>query len=268
MVLSKFPLLALGMVSCLIFFSSPAAAEEEDLINPDRPGIADGSAVIGPGRVQVELGLQEEFRNDGAVRDRRIFNPTLVRLGLTHKLELRVETLGYEFERLRDPDLGSVHSHGANPISIGAKYQFQTSNGIAHPSLGIIARVFAASGSGSFKTHHATGDVRLAADWDFAPKWSLNPNIGVAAYEDADGTRFNAALFALTLNYNPNKHLNFFIDTGEQGPEQKHGRTSAIDTGIAYIVGKDIQLDLSVGTKLTGQTPPHPFIAIGFSKRF
>jgi hypothetical protein len=269
MVLSKFRLLALGMVSCLILLSSPAVAEEEDLINPDRPGIADGSAVIGPGRVQIELGLQEEFRKDGDVRDRRLFNPSLVRVGLTHKFELRVETSGYTFERSRDPASGTTNTKGLNPISIGGKYQFQTSNGIAHPSLGIIARVFPPSGSGGFKTRHATGDVRLAADWDVASKLSLNPNIGVAAYEDADGTRFVAALFALTLNYNPTKHLNFFVDTGEQAPEQKNGRTSSIvDAGIAYIVGKDTQLDFSVGTKVTGRTPPRPFIALGISERF
>ena len=40
------------------------------------------------------------------------------------------------------------------------------------------------------------------------------------------------------------------------------------DAGVAYIVGHDIQLDLSVGTGAAGLTPPHPFVSAGISKRF
>ena len=109
----------------------------------------------------------------------------------------------------------------------------------------------------------------MAADWNFAEKWSLNPNVGVGVYEDQTNRTYTAGLFAATLNFNPSKVLNFFVDTGIQSPEEKNGKTSVIvDAGTAFIIGHDIQLDLSVGTGVTGSTPPHPFIAAGFSKRF
>lgn len=41
-----------------------------------------------------------------------------------------------------------------------------------------------------------------------------------------------------------------------------------VDAGGAFIIGHDIQLDLSVGTGVAGSKPPHPFVAAGFSKRF
>jgi hypothetical protein len=266
---SKARVLAMVLAGSLLQLAAPVCAQDDDYANPDRPGIADGSKVIDAGQVEVEIGVQEELRNDGDAHDRRIFFPALLRVGLGSNLEARVETNSYTWERSNDPVACVQHTQGGAPVSVGMKYQFAQSDGIAHPSLGVIARIFPASGSGNFATHHVTGDVRLAADWDVASKWSLNPNIGVASYEDDSGRRFTAGLFALTLNFNPSKKLNFFLDTGQQFPERKNGRTSIIvDGGVAYMVNKDIQLDFSMGTKVAGETPPHPFLAAGVSKRF
>jgi hypothetical protein len=250
--------------------AAPAAATTaDDAINPDRPGIADGSNVVGPGRFQIEVGLQGEFRHPDATSERTLFIPTLLRLGLSKAWELRVETTGaYIWDRVSDPATGVTRSEGSDPISLGVKYHFQDGAGPRQPSLGAILRVFAPSGSGPFKTSHTTADLRLAADWDIAPKWSLNPNVGVAVYEAA-GRTYEAGLFAATLNYNPSPILNLFVDTGVQGPETKNGGASVIfDAGVAYIIGHDIQLDASVGTGATGATPPHPFVSAGISKRF
>jgi hypothetical protein len=245
-----------------------SAAPEDEYINPDRPGIADGSNVVGSGHFQIEAGIQREFRSPDDASERTLFVPTLLRLGLDEHWELRVESNAYTWDRVSDPASGVTKSEGGDPVSLGVKYHFQDSAGLAHPSLGAILRVFAPSGAGAFKTSHATADFRLAADWDIAPKWSLNPNVGVAIYE-SDGRTYEAGLFATTLNYNPSPILNFFVDTGVQSPEAKNGRTAVIyDAGVAYIVGHDIQLDASVGTGASGSTPPHPFVSAGISKRF
>jgi hypothetical protein len=261
---------ALLLIFCaLLLPAPPAVADPEDYANPDRPGIADGSNVVGPGRFQIETGIQQEFRHTDGTGDRRIFVPTLLRLGLTEELEARVETNAYTWERTSDPINGIGRTEGGAPISLGLKYHFQDSDGISQPSVGTILRVFAPSGSGDFRTHHATGDFRFAADWDFAPSLSLNPNIGVGVYEGVDGRLLTAGLFAATLNYNPSKQLNFFVDTGLQSPEERNGATSIIyDAGIAYLINPDVQLDLSVGTGGGGRTTPHPFLSAGISKRF
>ena len=246
-----------------------SAAAQEGYINPDRPGIADGSNVVGSGRFQVEIGVQQEYRRPDGTSKSTLFIPTLLRLGLSKDWELRVETSGaYVWDRVSDSASGVTKSQGAYPVSLGVKYHFQDAAGQQQPSLGMILRVFAPSGSGPFKTSHATADLRLAADWDIAPMWSLNPNAGVAIYESA-GRTYEAALFAMTLNYNPTPILNFFIDTGVQSPETENGRTSVIfDAGVSYIIGHNIQLDASVGTAAAGSTPPRPFVSAGVSKRF
>lgn len=250
-------------------YAAPADANVNDYINPDRPGIADGSNVVGAGRFQIETGLQQEYRSSDGGHARRLFLPTLLRFGFHKNFEFRVEGNTYIMMKAYDPAQGTTRNEGTAPTSIGVKYHIVDSEGVQRPSVGAILRVFPPSGSRSLRTAHATGDFRLAADWDFAPQWSLNPNVGVAAYEDDTQRPYTAGLLAATLNFNPSKVLNFFIDTGIQFPEAKRGRASIIlDIGAAYVIGQDTQLDFSVGSRAAGTTPPRLFLSAGISMRF
>jgi Putative MetA-pathway of phenol degradation len=238
-----------------------ALADDADLINPDRPGIADGSFVIGH-HFQIETGYQEELHDGGHTR--LIFMPTLFRVGINSAWEIRFEGNGPTYS-----DSFGMRETGYQAESVGFKYHFMDAKGTKQPSLGIIGRVFPASGSAGFQTTQTTGDVRLAADWNLNDQWELNPNIGVAQYEDGNNTMYSAGLFAMTLNYNPTPIVNFFVDTGMQGPEASHGKNSVIlDAGVAYIVGKNVQLDFSVGNGVSGSTSPRPFVGAGVSIRF
>lgn len=233
------------------------AAFADDDANPDRPGIADGSSVVGAGRFQVESGLQREWRSG----ERLTYVPTLLRLGIDDHWEGRVEGNVYGWQK---PD-----GAGAMPASIGLKYNAQASDDSGKPGYGVIVRVFPRSGSETFGTHRVTGDVRLVADFALSPKWSLNPNIGVAIDEDGDGHQYNTGLFAVTLGYAASKRLNAFVDTGMQSREQRHGGAQVIaDTGLAYMLTSDVQLDASIGRGVHGATPPHRFASAGISVRF
>ena len=240
-------------------------ADELDLINADRPGIADGSNVIGAGTIQIESGIQQEFRRSGYSSEHAFFVPTLLRFGIHSRWEGHLE--GNTFTRVKTSDSTAVTS-GFAPVSLGFKYHIYNSKGCHQFSLGTIGRVFPAWGSKEFRAQHTTGDIRLAGDWDFAPKLSLNPNIGVGRYEDDQGQPFTAGLFAMTLNYLPKRRFNPFVDVGVQFPEVKHGAASAIlDSGVALIIGQNLQLDASIGTRVHGNTGPQPFLAFGISWR-
>ena len=265
-----------ALASTLVFLAicflvptvSAQSANEPDLINADRPGIADGSTVVGPGTFQIESGIQEEFRRSGNDREHTFFIPTLLRFGIDGHWEVRIE--GNTFTRVTTFDSASNHTSGFAPVSLGLKYHIYDSNNDRQLSLGTIVRIFPKWGSKEFRMQHATGDVRLAADWDFAssPKLSVNPNIGVGRYEDDQGRLFTAGLFAVTLNYLPTKKLNPFIDLSVQFPEASNGPATAIlDGGVAYIIGHNFQLDASIGTRVHGETAPRPFLAFGVSWR-
>jgi Putative MetA-pathway of phenol degradation len=249
--------------------SPQPAVDTTELINPDRPGIADGSRVIKQGQAQIEFGLQEEHRRENvSTRTTTVFIPTLLRFGLTQRLELRVESNSVTSTRTTTDGAPVERRTGYSPVSLGFKCQISDSHGDGRRSFGMIVRVFPPSGSTDFRNDKYTGDARLAADWDFAPKLSLNPNVGAARQEDSRGRAFVAALGALTLNYLPTEKLNPFVDAGFQSPEETGGASAlTLDTGVAYIIGRDLQVDLSVGRGVRGLTPPRPFVAIGMSLR-
>lgn len=252
----------------LLGLSSPASADDA---NPDRPGIADGSSVVGAGRFQVESGLQGEWRweGDGDARERLTYVPTLLRFGIDEHWEARVEGNVFGWQKQSDPVSGVSHSAGAMPVSLGVKYNWQASDDTGTPGLGAIVRLFPRSGSNTFGTHRVTADARLVADFALSPSWSLNPNIGVALEEDSDGRQYNTGLFAVTLGYVATQQLNVFVDTGMQSREQRRGGASVIvDTGVAYALTPDVQLDASIGRGTHGQTPPHRFASAGVSVRF
>ena len=241
-------------VLALLFLAATLSAQEP--INPDRPGIADGSQSVGRAVFQLELGGERDHFADSDVHV--LTTPLLLRYGLTAPLELRVESEGYG--RATAP---GFHASGWSPLSIGFKYHF-----LDKPSLGIIARYFPASGSGAFKSEHPSADLRLAADVDLSEKWALNPNLGVSTQDDGDG-RFTAALAALTLQYNVSKTFNVFVDGGLQAPEGRGGSAALLlDTGAAWVIGYDTQLDVEAGWGARGQSPPNVFIGAGISHRF
>jgi hypothetical protein len=128
----------------LILFAAFAAHADDDLINPDRPGIADGSATVGRGVFQLETGIDRD-------RESHAF-PTLLRFGISKNFEARVES----------------ESALTHPL-LGFKLHFADA-----PSMGVIVRA----------GNQHQGDVRLAADVNLGTKWSLNPNIGVTRDRD------------------------------------------------------------------------------------
>ena len=235
------------MLPLLILVAVPLAAQTDDVINADRPGIADGSTTVGHAVFQVELGAE---RDDDA-HIHILITPLLLRYGLTKDFELRMETAGYG-------RILGFGEDGFNPISAGFKWHFlDEDTKTRRPSLGIIGRLFPKSGSGVFRSDTTTGDVRLAADMTLNEKWSLNPNIGAAF-----GNGSTSGLAALTLQYNVTEKANVFVDGG-------YADSSLLaDVGGAWVLGRDTQLDASIGWRTHGVNAPNVFLAAGISRRF
>jgi hypothetical protein len=248
--------------------ASPLAQGAADLINADRPGIADGSRTIGGARVQLETALQIERHRDDGLLSRDVFVPTLLRIGLSDRWELRVEGNTASWMTVEPADAPHATTSGFAPISAGVKYAFYDSHAEDRRlSAGAIVRVFPPSGSGSFHASSASWDARLVADKDVASRWSVNPNIGIARYASASGGTFATALAALTLNYEPSATVNPFVDFGWQSASDIGAPgTGILDAGVAWIVRRSVQLDVSVGDGIHGPAP-RPFVAAGVSIR-
>ena len=79
---------------------------------------------------------------------------------------------------------------------------------------------------------------------------------------------YDAALGALTLTYSPSDRVLPFVDAGYQSRDDSDGTWSlVVDAGMGWIVGRDVQLDVSAGSGAHGSSPPKPFVAVGISVR-
>jgi outer membrane putative beta-barrel porin/alpha-amylase len=236
-----------------------AGARADEPISADRPGLANGSSVVGGRTLQVELGTYGERAPGDAAG---FATPLLLRYGLGDAFELRVETDGYQ----RASAAGAATVDGWAPVSLGFKYRFADESG-GRPAVGVIGRVFPRSGSGAFRSARTTGDLVLTADKSLGERWAVNPNVGIA-WGDEDG-RYTALLAALTVQYSVTPTVGVFVDTAWQRPEVPDGGSAGlVDAGGAWIVRHDTQLDLSFGWGAHGETVPDWFWSAGLSRRF
>jgi hypothetical protein len=220
-----------------------AQQQPEATIVADRPGLADGSATVGRGVAQLETGLTAADEGDQSLT-----LPTLLRFGLSDRLELRVES-----------DVAGRTSGTTELAPIAAGFKLRLTGG-AIP-LSLIASVQPPSGGGAFRTTDFESEARLVSDIDLGNDFSLTPNLGVSLAEGGPAT----AIFAMTLEKELGRALPFVDFETSSGD----GDTSLIaDAGVAWIVRPDTQLDVSAGFDLAGNAYPDWFISAGYSRRF
>jgi hypothetical protein len=232
----------IAAVVFLLLVPAFSRAQEASIV-ADRPGLADGSTTVGRGVVQLETGVT------GEGGDEELFTlPTLVRYGITDRLELRIAS-----------DVLGWHSDGSDVAPVSAGFKLRLRDGAV--PLSLIASVQPPSGGGAFRSAGFESEARLVSDIELAEGLSLTPNVGVAVVE-GDGA---AALFAMTLEREMGRALPF-IDFETTITD---GDTSIIaDAGVAWVVLPDTQLDISAGVDVHGDAYPEWFVAAGFSRRF
>lgn len=261
----------IAVVATALLAQAPVRAGEavEPLVT-DRPDITEASQVVGRRRFQIETGILHERRSGRRSDERSMFTPTLLRMGIDSRWEARLETDGYSRSRAFAAGDGVTRSTGYSALAPGVKFHIRDAGeGLLEPSLGAIFHLNVPSGSGGFQAEKLTGDIKLAADWELAPKWSLGVNAGFFVDEDDRGEAFSGGLLTGSLNRELTDRLRTFVELAFQGPESSHGGRGLIfDGGFAYLVNPDVQLDMALGSGLSGAAPPDVFWTFGLSMRF
>ena len=254
---------------CTLSSLPAGAAGEEGPIDTDRPDITEASTVINPGRFQIESGVLWEYRHQRNSRERSLFTPTLLRYGLCPRAELRLETDGFSHTSLSAGGT-TRRTSGYSSLAPGVKFRLlEPPEGSSRPTVSAIVHVDLPSGSSDFRSQRVLGSAKLAADWDLAPGWALGANLGTQLEEDDRGSVFASGILTASLVREFNEQLRTFLELTFQGPESAHGgRAVVLDGGFAYRLTPDMQLDLGVGTGLSGRTPASFFGTLGVSTRF
>lgn len=222
----------------ILLLAAPLFAQPA--IVADRPGLADGPSTVGAGTVQLETGVTVE-EDDGSLTTL----PTLVRIGLTGALELRIESsvLGVQSG---DRDWA--------PLAAGFKLRLRD-------SLSLLASVQPPSGGGTMRSDAFETSIRLVGERDLGGGFTLVPNAGIAHVE-GEGVAGIVAASIERGSGNATPFIDFELEFDD-------GDTAMIaDAGIAWLAGNDTQLDLSAGVEISGESYPEWFVAAGISRRF
>lgn len=260
------PALVMGILAAGL----PAVqAAEQGPIETDRPDISESSSVVGPGRFQLETGVQLDYQRGGRGDEKRFTTPTLLRWGIDRRWEARLETGGYS--RLRRSGTGALlQTSGLSALSPGVKYHVQDPRaGSTRPSLGVLLHVAVPSGSSDFRARHAAGDLKLAADFDLGPNWSLGTNAGLLVDRDENGSTFVAGLATASLSRSLSERLRIFTELA-LGGSRAHplGDSAILDGGFTYLLNPDTQLDLALGGDISPRSTPDLYWTVGVSRRF
>jgi hypothetical protein len=264
----------LSTLACLLagILSLPAAHADDDTINPDRPDVAESSQVVGARRVQLEAGLQWDRQRDPDVHVRTLTTPTLLRIGLSDALELRLETEGRTIAHASDPATGehTVDAGWADSLA-GVKWHIADQDGM-RPSIGLIAEVALPTGSRALRGTGFRPVLSLPADWELGNEWSftLMPGVGRDSDEENGGTgaRYTYGVFAAALGTAFSERLHGFAElAAPRIARAAHGGTQAVaDAGVSWLVNKDCMLDVMVVHGLNRNTPDLS-LAFGISVR-
>jgi hypothetical protein len=253
----------LATAACCGLAAPLSQAADDEPIATDRPDFVESSQVVGKGRIQLETSVAHERDRDHV---RTWSTPTLLRIGVGDSSELRIETDGRTVVHE-----GGRSTAGYADSALGVKWHLadQGTGGFpGQPSLGVLAHVDLPSGGRGFKGRGLRPSLRLAAEWELADGYAFGVMPGLATGSTEDGKRYGYGILAATLGKELNERLRGFVElAAPQVARPRFGGTQAsFDTGLAWLVNKDCQLDVSLARGLNRNTPDLS-VAVGLSVR-
>ena len=244
-----------------------ARAGDDEPISADRPSVAESSQVVGKGRVQLETGLQWDRQRDDELHTRTLSTPTLLRIGLSERAELRIETEGRTVIHASEPSSGertTVAGYADTELGIKWRLAEQQGEGLgSRPALGVLLHAALPSGSRDLRGRGLRPSLRLAADWELPGGYGLSVMPGIGADSDDEGKRYGYGVLAAEVDKEFSERLHGFVElAAPQIARASHGGTQVlVDAGLTWLVNKDCQLDVSLIHGLNRRTQD---LGIGF----
>lgn len=249
--------------------AAQAAVAAEEPIATDRPDVVESSDVVGRGRFQIETSLAFERDKSGDIRSRVRSTPTLLRIGVNDTWELRLETDG----RLRstvDDTAGRTRDSGYADVALGFKWHMQDGDeATGRPGIAWLVHIDVDSGSAPFRGQGLRPSVRMVAEWELPNDIAVGVMPGLFADRNTDGKRFVGGILAAVASKSLTERLRGFAEVAasQLASTRNGGNVVTFDAGLAYLLTKDMQLDVAVARGLTKSTPDFAW-TVGWSARF
>lgn len=249
---------------------APGVRAEEPL-STDRPDFVESSDVMAPGRWQVEAGLQHERTRAEGEKVRTLTTPTLLRLGVGHAMEVRLETDGAVRNSTTDMASGATRrEHGFADLALGLKWRMQEGDEAqGTPAIAWLAHVDVDSGSRAFRGHGARPSLHVVAEWELPQDFSVGVMPGLLFDKGDDGRRFTSGQLGVTVAkaLSPTWHAFAELAGEDLGARPHRDPVRFFDTGLTWLATESLQFDVSVTHGLTPAAPDFAW-GVGLSLRF
>jgi hypothetical protein len=248
--------------------SPPAPAPAPAELVTDRPDQTESAAVVAPGFVQLETGVDAAVEGGDPRAETTAFGSTLVRAGVVEGLELRLGWGGWE-----RTEEGGAADEGAADAELGLKVRLWEARG-ARPQAALLAGVSLPVGERGRSSERHDPALRLAFAHDLPAGAALGYNLGLAwSSEPGDaGAETSARLeYTATLGFGLSERVGAFVelfgDAPVDAPAGAAGPAHAADAGLTLLVTPRLQLDLAAGAGLSAEAPDR-FLTAGVSIRW
>jgi len=237
-----------------------------DPINPDRPDFTNGPEMVAPGHLQVETGYT--FTRGGPTKDNTL-GEVLLRYAFDDRWEARLGLNSYEWLDSGVP--GEKRITGFQDPFVEAKVRLNDPEAEHRPpgvpAMGLLLQTTLPLGNRQLTADAWQPRAALALGWELTKDWSLESNLGCAYLTDS-GERFTQCFASASAGLQLDDEVGAFFEGFAFNRESAGGSaTEYLDTGVSYLVSKDLQLDVRVGLGLNAPRP-NWFTGLGASFRF
>ncbi len=240
--------------------TSPDSGSEP--ISGERPGFTAGTDTVPPHRFQLETGYL--FIHEEKSDFHHFDDSGLLRFSTGANTEVRLIPPIYYLK-----GTGEDVSSGFGDLGVSYKWRFLDEVLGHRPALALIATTSIPSGAHEVWANRLQPTVDLEAQYTLSPLFQLQANLNYTRGDDG-GDQFDQYSGAINLGYNLTKTLSPYIEFDRQTPTGADGAPSAtyFDGGIAYVIGRDTQLDLNTGLDLASPSHNNHFFGVGFARRW
>ena len=247
----------------LIFFGTETFAQIQDLVT-DRPDQTESALVVPVNSLQIETGFsfeKDKFKDDGIdiENENLILASTLFRYGINDMFEFRLSG-NYVITKTK---IAGVESElqGLENFTLGAKISlWKDKEVITH--LAVIVQTTLPFGNRELRPDKFEPAVKLTVSQDFVNDISVGVNLG---FENDSGINKNAYTYTAVFGYEVNDRIGTYIELYGFGIN-KFLPVHHIDGGITYLHKQNIQIDLSIGSRIFSEEK-YWFGSLGFSIR-
>ena len=243
-----------------------AATAGADPISADRPGRANPPNVVAPGTIQLEGGFSFGRETDGDDPNTNTISvpESLLRVGVLPALEVRVSADGFVFEeRTGDNDRSS-----GSDLTLGGRARLFDQKGI-RPATALEFNLSLPTGSDAVTSDGVDPGGVFLFEWSLNEPFVLHANIELASMSlgKDDSRRAFQAAPSLSLSASITERAGVFIEYYAAFIDRGVGDEHSVDGGFTWLIGDDLNLDLSAGAGLNDAAPDF-FVSAGAAWRF